>query len=128
MEAADRFVQTLNYRGLSLPIYRRDPAGSQAEIYTILAGKEIRVKLDDPDIYESQIKRAIDKWMDLLVELDKESWLEWFDNGAHRDIRLVCNGRIIKIFLVNDQNAVNLASLREHAVHALRMYRNVARQ
>ena len=66
----------MDCRGLSLPIYRRDPAGSQAEIYTILAGKEIKVKLDDPDIYESKIKRAIDKWMDLLVELDQDSWLE----------------------------------------------------
>jgi len=61
MDDSDKFIQTLNYRGLSMPIYRRDPAGSQSEIYTILAGKEIRVKLDDPDIYESQIKRAIDK-------------------------------------------------------------------
>ena len=128
METADRFVQTLNYRGLSLPIYWFVNAAATTEIYTIIAGKEIKVKLDDPDIYESQIKRAIDKWMDLLVELDHDSWLEWFDNGAHRDIRLVCSGRIIKIFLVNDPNAVSLASLREHAVHALRMYRNVARQ
>lgn len=128
MEAADKFIQTLNYRGLSLPIYRRDQAGSQAEIYTIIAGKEIKVKLDDPDIYESQIKRAIDKWMDLLVELDHDSWLEWFDNGAHRDIRLVCHGRIIKIFLVNNPKTVNVASLREHALNALKMYRNVARR
>lgn len=73
MDSADKFLQTLNYRGLSVPVYRRDPAGSQAEIYTILAGKEVTVKLDDPDIYENQIKRAIDKWMDLLVELDQDS-------------------------------------------------------
>lgn len=127
MDSADKFIQTLNYRGLSLPIYRRDPAGSKTEIYTILAGKEVTVKLDNPDIYESQIKQAIDKWMDLVVELDQDSWLEWFDNGIHRDIRLICRGRIIKVFLVSNPKTVNVASLKEHALNALRMYKHVLR-
>ena len=97
----EEFVTTVHYRGFSFPIYIDD----NGKFFTYVAGQ--LVKVADKN-YESKIHEIIDRQLDLISEINKVSWIEWFDNCGHQDIRLKINGRIVKVWLVNDPYKVDL--------------------
>ena len=98
----DDLVETYNYRGISLPVYI-DKALSV--YYTIIAGKPAKIGNTDQS-YRRQIENLVDKQLDWIADVDSDSYLEWFDNGGHQDIRLKSHGRIIKVILVKDDREV----------------------
>lgn len=70
--------------------------------------------------YKEDMCRFVDRKLDLITTfLDCPDFtgakLEWFHNGANRDIRLVYKGRILKVFLVADAAAVNLNTIIDEA-------------
>lgn len=92
----DELIETFNYRDLSLPIYKTDNF-----YYTIIAGKEIKLCPCDED-YRELVKREIDHQIDFFIELGKDTYIETFLNGSHKDLRLVKDGRTLHIFIVPD--------------------------
>lgn len=112
----DKFIENLNYRDFSFPIYQSDHG-----YYTILSGKEIHVS---DQKYEIAIKRLIDRHLDAIAHVDTDAWLEWFDNGSARDIRLISNDRIIHVFLVSDPAKIDVDSLLNHSRFLVNKYRN----
>lgn len=95
----DELIDTVNYRDFSVPVYKNN----YSQIYTIIGGKIIKLscKLED---YRKYVEETIDRFVDNLqrFEITKNSYLEYFNNGGHFDLRFVSDGRIMKIFLVKD--------------------------
>lgn len=88
----DIFITNCNYRNFSFSIWKNDVG-----YYTILLGKIINFKSEN---WEAEIKETIDKQLDLIYSFTKNIWLSWFQNGNYRDIKLVAENRILRIFLV----------------------------
>lgn len=66
--------------------------------------------------YKEDVCRLIDRRLDLIETFRNSdnfiyAKLEWFNNGGCRDIRLVGQGRILKVFLVVDPGTVKLDQL-----------------
>ena len=62
--------------------------------------------------YKEDMCRFIDRQLDLITTFPKSpefqgAQLEWFNNNGYRDIRLKYKGRLIKVFLVLDNNKVD---------------------
>lgn len=95
---SDEIVDQLNYRGFSFSVYKSE---ADSCFYTILMGKPVRVCGSD-ESYSAHIRDLIDDslgtiraWPDLGAKLVE------FRNGGSLDLKLVCGGRIIKVYLVN---------------------------
>ena len=95
---SDEIVDQLNYRGFSFSVYKSE---ADSCFYTILMGKPVRV-CGSGESYSAHIRDLIDDslgtiraWPDLGAKLVE------FRNGGSLDLKLVCGGRIIKIYLVN---------------------------
>lgn len=91
----DLFITTCNYRNFSFSIYKND-----SYYYTIIFGKIFQFKSDN---WEAEIKETIDKHLDLIFSFDDDTWLAWFNNGDFRDIKLVRNNRILRVFLLQGE-------------------------
>ena len=95
---SDEIVDQFNYRGFSFSVYKSE---ADSCFYTILMGKPVRVCGAD-ESYSAHIRDLIDDslgtiraWPDLGAKLVE------FRNGGSLDLKLVCGGRIIKVYLVN---------------------------
>lgn len=95
---SDEIVDQFNYRGFSFSVYKSE---ADSCFYTILMGKPVRV-CGSGESYSAHIRDLIDDslgtiraWPDLGAKLVE------FRNGGSLDLKLVCGGRIIKIYLVN---------------------------
>lgn len=97
----DLFITTFNYRNFSIPVYKREDINlSSSSYYAILMGKQVDFVSEN---WESEIREIIDKYLDLILEIDEDAWLAWFFNGEYKDIKLVYKNRILKIFLIQEE-------------------------
>lgn len=70
--------------------------------------------------YKEDMCHFVDRKLDLITTfLDCPDFtgakLEWFHNGDSRDIRLVYKGRVLKVFLVINPEAVNFNAIINEA-------------
>ena len=119
---SDEIVDQLNYRGFSFSVYKSE---ADSCFYTILAGKPVRVCGDD-ESYSAHIRDLIDDslgtvhaWPDLGAKLVE------FRNGGSLDLKLVCGGRIIKIYLVN-ADRVDYGAAVKDAERSLESYLKIS--
>lgn len=73
--------------------------------------------------YKEDMKLIIDDFLDTLTRFEndpilknKKMKLEYFQNGEHKDIRLICKKRILKVYL-NENDVISDA--RETAIKYL---------
>lgn len=95
---SDRIVDQFNYRGFSFSVYESE---ADSCFYTILMGKPVRV-CDSSESYSAHMRDLIDDSLGMIRAWhDLDAKLVEFPNGGSFDLKLVCGGRIIKIYLVN---------------------------
>lgn len=95
---SDEIVDQFNYRGFSFSVYKSE---ADSCFYTILMGKPVRVCGSD-ESYSAHMRDLIDDSLGMVHAWhDSDSKLVEFPNGDSFDLKLVCGGRIIKIYLVN---------------------------
>lgn len=95
---SDEIVDQLNYRGFSFSVYKSE---ADSCFYTILMGKPVRVCGYD-ESYSAHMRDLIDDSLGMVHAWhDLDAKLVEFPNGGSFDLKLVCGGRIIKIYLVN---------------------------
>lgn len=114
----DDLLETINYRGLSFPIYLEDEI-----VYTIIAGKKYKLDCTKRN-YSVFVRDSIDRILDNLerYQITDSSYLEYFNNSGYFDLRLVCHGRVLKIFLIGDSSKVNIDSLIKQSQDILTKY------
>lgn len=119
---SDEIVDQLNYRGFSFSVYKSE---ADSCFYTILMGKPVRVCGAD-ESYSAHIRDLIDDslgtiraWPDLGAKLVE------FRNGGSLDLKLVCGGRIIKVYLVNADRVDYDAAARD-AERSLERYLKIS--
>lgn len=104
---------TLDYRDQHIDFYEI-PEISQ--IYAIWNRVKIDLEVDNRSRYIESIKQIIDYQLDTIKEfsypeMNSFARLEFFDNAGHRDIRLLYNNRIIKIYVVSNHEELNFINL-----------------
>lgn len=92
---------TIEYRGETIN-FLSDPSGVQC--FAQWRGKLIDLGLNNI-YYKEDMCKYVDRSLDLITDFrDSPNFvgakLEYFHNGAYRDIRLSYKGRILKVFLV----------------------------
>jgi hypothetical protein len=92
---------TIKYRDQEV-LFLSDPSGH--ECWAQWKDQLINLGLDNI-YYKEDMCKIIDRQLDLITTFrDSPNFigakLEWFHNGAYRDIRLSYKGRILKVFLV----------------------------
>jgi hypothetical protein len=91
----------IEYRNQKI-VFLSDPAGDQC--FANWCNQLIDLGLNN-QAYKEDMCRYIDRELDLITDFrDSPDFtgakLEYFHNGAYRDIRLLYKGRILKVFLV----------------------------
>lgn len=107
----DELVDTVNYRGVSLPVYMDENGQSY---YTVINGKEVGFGTYNCD-YLTEIKDVIDTALDEVYLFDRfpGAKLKYFDNAGYRDLQLTYRLRIIKVFLLTrDLTDVDLKKIK----------------
>lgn len=104
MKQEDVLIETYNYRGFSFPVYKT----TTGEYYTIAEAKVVPL----PQDYRKYIDSTLDTEFDLIVKFMPNAWLEYFDNGGHKDVRCKFNGRIVKVFLVESAKELSDSLIR----------------
>lgn len=94
----DPCIDQVNYRGLSFSVYK-DLTGLM--FYTIVSGKRCDICTLD-ESYRHKLMDIIDENLNLVAEVDGRAKLIKFQNGSFEDIKLVCDNRILKVYLVED--------------------------
>ena len=95
---SDEIVDQFNYRGFSFSVYKSEVDSC---FYTILMGKPVRV-CGAGESYQARMRDIIDDSLGTIrAWRDLDAKLVEFQNGGSLDLKLVCRGRIIKIYLVN---------------------------
>lgn len=119
---SDEIVDQLNYRGFSFSVYKSE---ADSCFYTILMGKPVRV-CGAGESYSAHIKDLIDDslgtiraWPDLGAKLVE------FQNGGSLDLKLVCRGRIIKVYLAS-ADRVDYGAAAEDAERSLESYLKIS--
>ncbi len=110
---------TIEYRGEEIN-FLSDPMGVQC--FAQWRGKLIDLGLNNI-YYKEDMCKYVDRTLDLITDFRNSpdfvgAKLEYFRNGAFRDIRLVYKGRILKVFLV--VGTVNETLLISESEHLLR--------
>ena len=119
---SDEIVDQLNYRGFSFSVYKSE---ADSCFYTILMGKPVRV-CGSNESYSAHIRDLIDDslgtiraWPDLGAKLVE------FQNGGSLDLKLVCEGRIIKVYLAN-ADRVDYGAVARDAERSLERYLKIS--
>ena len=90
---SDPLVETVHYRGMSIPVWRSAEGGFY---YTVLAGQTLRIEGD----YRRSLLGSIDAFVDTVWEWPgRDARLIGFQNGGAYDLKLVKGGRTIWIAL-----------------------------
>lgn len=105
----------LDYRGFHVDFYE-DPLGKQ--LFTFWNNQRLDFGTDNIN-YKDDIKLLIDNKLDVITRFKElqnieGAKLEYFQNSTYRDIRLIYQGRILKIYLQTKDN-----SLFESALNSL---------
>ena len=96
-------VDTLEYRGFKIDLYEDYQA---RQLVAIFQDRLIELGRDNT-CYQDDLKLFIDEALDTITRFeDKPSWfnskLTYFQNGSFRDIKLLHNGRTLKVYLCKD--------------------------
>lgn len=94
---------TLDYRGYHIH-FELEPGGAQ--MTAEWQGAKLDFGLDNID-YKNDMRHIIDDFEDTLVELHDGAKLVRFQNGPVQDVKLVYNGRIIKVYLLTNPGVTN---------------------
>lgn len=104
----DPFIETVNYRNFSIPVYRHENF-----FYIVIEGKYYKL-CDISKNYKDYLTRKIDFGLDLIHDFGNDTYLVYFDNAGHKDIKLYYKNRLIKIFLVaNGGNQDEIAMIKK---------------
>lgn len=104
-----KIITTFDYRGIHLDLYLDE---LNQELFTFWPETNELVSFGSYNAdFREDAKYLIDRQLDLITDDFGEgiigAKLEYFDNAGHRDIRLVYQNRIIKIFLVINAKQIN---------------------
>ena len=92
----DLVIGILDYRGVHLDFYQDPPS---RQIYTIYKDNKLFFGIDNTLYYEDA-KKFIDLELDRIhIFKETNSILKYFDNAGSRDIMLLQNRRILRIYL-----------------------------
>lgn len=92
----DLAIGILDYRGVHLDFYQDPPS---RQIYTIYKDNKLFFGIDNTLYYEDA-KKFIDLELDRIhIFKETNSILKYFDNAGSRDIMLLQNRRILRIYL-----------------------------
>lgn len=111
---------TLAYRGFNIDFYE-DPLGNQVWCYW--QNKPLGFGTGNWN-YKEDLKLVIDNWLDTITKFEQfqnitGAKLVWFQNGDFRDIKLVHQKRLLKIFLVTDVDKVNIKKVINESLDIL---------
>ena len=119
---SDEIVDQFNYRGFSFSVYKSE---ADSCFYTILMGKSVRVCGAD-ESYPARMRDIIDDSLGTIRAWhDLDAKLVEFQNGGSLDLKLVCKGRIIKVYLVN-ADQVDYDAVARDAEHSLESYLKIS--
>ena len=110
----------LKYRGWVVNFWE-NPA--EHEIFTMWHDEYLGFGVGNTQ-YLEDTKAMIDAEMDTISKFDRFQdligcRLKWFQNGYARDIKLMHRGRILKIWIVADENKVDLSKIITEAEEIL---------
>jgi hypothetical protein len=92
----DLVIGVLDYRGVHLDFYQ-DPLSRQ--VYTIYKDNKLFFGIDNT-LYCEDAKKFLDLELDQIhIFKETNSILKYFDNAGSRDIMLLQNRRILRIYL-----------------------------
>lgn len=92
----DLVIGVLDYRGVHLDFYQDPPS---RQIYTIYKDNKLFFGIDNTLYYEDA-KKFLDLELDQIhIFKETNSILKYFDNAGSRDIILLQNRRILRIYL-----------------------------
>ena len=92
----DLVIGTLDYRGVHLDFYQDPPS---RQIYTIYKNSKLFFGIDNTLYYEDA-KKFLDLELDRIhIFKETNSLLKYFDNAGSRDIMLLQNRRILRVYL-----------------------------
>lgn len=119
---SDEIVDQFNYRGFSFSVYKSE---ADSCFYTILMGKPVRV-CGAGESYSAHMRDLIDDSLGTIrAWRDLDAKLVEFQNGGSLDLKLVCKGRIIKIYLVN-ADRVDYDAVARDAERSLESYLKIS--
>ena len=113
----DPLIDQVNYNGISLDIWE-----DTLVYYTIVAGKRVNICKKSED-YMERIRLVIDTNMNLIHDFGGGAKLVYFQNGKHRDIKLIDGNRTLKVFLTTGTGNVDEAKIITSAKTSLNKYR-----
>ena len=104
----DLVIGVLDYRGVHLDFYQDPPS---RQVYTIYKDNKLFFGIDNT-LYCEDAKKFLDLELDRIHILkETNSILKYFDNAGSRDIMLLQNRRILRIYLndpsLNISNVIN---------------------
>lgn len=113
---------TFTYRDISLSLFLDSYAN---QLFFIYNGGRVYLGKDNGN-FENFIKAYIDDQLDTVFRFPDftAAKLERFQNGNYRDIRLVYKKRVLKIFLVADENKLNVNNLISDSLIILQKMRD----
>lgn len=92
----DLVIGVLDYRGVHLDFYQDPPS---RQVYTIYKDNKLFFGIDNT-LYCEDAKKFLDLELDRIHILkETNSILKYFDNAGSRDIMLLQNRRILRIYL-----------------------------
>ena len=92
----DLVIGVLDYRGVHLDFYQDPPS---RQIYTIYKDNKLFFWIDNTLYYEDA-KKFLDLELDRIhIFKETNSILKYFDNAGSRDIMLLQNRRILRVYL-----------------------------
>ena len=92
----DLVIGILDYRGVHLDFYQDPPS---RQIYTIYKDNKLFFGIDNTLYYEDA-KKFLDLELDRIhIFKETDSLLKYFDNAGSRDIMLLQNRRILRVYL-----------------------------
>ena len=92
----DLVIGVLDYRGVHLDFYQDPPS---RQIYTIYKDNKLFFGIDNTLYYEDA-KKFLDLELDRIhIFKETNSILKYFDNAGSRDIMLLQNRRILRVYL-----------------------------
>lgn len=92
----DLVIGVLDYRGVHLDFYQDPPS---RQVYTIYKDNKLFFGIDNT-LYCEDAKKFLDLELDQIhIFKETNSILKYFDNAGSRDIMLLQNRRILRIYL-----------------------------
>ena len=120
-------IKTIEYRGISAPIYADD---NGQQFYTILDGEEIGFGTFNIN-YEADLEYLIDNKLDYICGFKDfpGARLEYFFNGyCDRDIRLTYRQkRILKVFLLDQDTKLSDAGLEKIKAESVKILTKISK-